>query len=353
VSDAELRDDEQSDGVRYDRTDVGADGGDPLDRFWPLYDVAAPSVAGFEARWWPPGALDRLIGLGLLREDACAAEVVCPACGEGHVEEVMAAPSAEGPPRYFIRCPEALRVEVPPALLRQWTPDFQRLARAVKELLGIEGRATTKVADRLWRLGVLDWREGKREAYLARGLTRHDAAAAVVPHLPCEHRPVVFVGLHGPPPTAWPGPPGAVPPPVVPLATVLSTTAGGSGLVLDGLLLTQVIGGSDDRAAAAGAAAESDLRRRVHRYAEERMAAGSDVDLIAALAAQGFSGREIAVDLKSRGVIMHPATVARKVAAIVKANLPRSSASVVRPGASRPRNKKGRPIPHAQPDPQG
>ena len=318
------------------------DSPDPLDRLWPAFDTRDPLITTDETDRWPTGSLEWLVRLKLLVPAECASHVTCPACCDRHDEEVTARREPNGKIRYFISCPEALRVEIAPEMRRQWRPDFSRLARKLKEQLGIDGRVRDRVPDRLWRLGVVPWaRSEVREVYLARGLAAVDGHDVAKP-IACEGRPIVFVGLVTPPPSLWP----AISPAVVPLPVVLHTEGG--ELRLDRHLLAQFVNGADRNAEILGSIHQSELERRVNHIAERRMAQGSADDLITALVSQGLSYREIEEELSKRGMRMDHSTIARRKKPLVT-RVPHSSSSVVRHASSQPRDKRRKPIPNAQP----
>ena len=112
---------------------------DPLELLWTSVETDNPTFTAEDLRRWPAGTADRLIGLGLLRLTTSATHVTCPACDEGHVEEVLPRKGDDGKVRFFIRCPEALRVEVPDDLLLQWTVDFDALADGLAKALTLKG----------------------------------------------------------------------------------------------------------------------------------------------------------------------------------------------------------------------
>jgi hypothetical protein len=315
---------------------------DPLDRYWALFDMLEPVICAQETAWWPEGALQSLVSLGLLIPTSSAAQVSCTLCADRHVEEVQSVRRPDGTVRHYIACPENMRVQVDAEQLRQWAPDFKLLARGVKELLNIDGRARDRVAERVWRLGSTTWNKQPREVFLARGLGWSDGET-IAKEIPTDDRPIVFAGMSMLPPTVWSG----IPPAVVPLGTVLHSRDG--QLRLDLYLLAQLVGGADETAAFLGNLADRDLKRRVQRYAEQRISEGGTTELIAACVREGMSTHEAEADLKNRGVRIDHSTIARKIKNVVKAASPPSSPSVLRHPSSQPRDRKRRPIRDAQP----
>ena len=64
-----------------------------------------------------------------IRRDDNTTTVVCDACHEGHIEEVVFIESPPGSPiRAYMHCPAAGRVPVPLERLKQWVVDFLGLA---------------------------------------------------------------------------------------------------------------------------------------------------------------------------------------------------------------------------------
>lgn len=72
---------------------------------------------------WPPGSLDELQRLGILRRSADGMYATCPSCDEGHVEPVTVVDD-----RFYISCPEAMIVEVEPEMCERWEIDPAGLA---------------------------------------------------------------------------------------------------------------------------------------------------------------------------------------------------------------------------------
>src|SRR5579872_928831 len=106
--------------------DETSDPFEPVDFLLEVFDSPQPLVTAEQAGWWPRGCRECLVALGLLVPAAGASHVVCPACGDRHVEEVTTRQYPDGTVRYFIGCPEAMRVEIGPELLRRWRMDFKR-----------------------------------------------------------------------------------------------------------------------------------------------------------------------------------------------------------------------------------
>ncbi len=215
---------------------------DPLEVFWTSVKTDNPTFTVVDLRRWPAGAADRLIKLGLLRLMTSATHVTCPACDEGHVEEVMPRKGDDGKVRFFIRCPEALRVEVPAELLRQWTVDFDAVAAGLARALALNGHPKVLVPGRLWRLGKTPWHGANREVLFARGLAWPDART-IVCHVGPNGRPIILVAEQAPPDGVWAGRP--------PAAVVLAQVAvlGENGIDIDAVDVAARVNEADQRVA--------------------------------------------------------------------------------------------------------
>ncbi|MBX3382168.1 MAG: hypothetical protein KF864_01530 [Phycisphaeraceae bacterium] len=158
-----------------------------------------------EVSRWPEGALDELLKSHLVRPAQTGLTAPCPHCDDGHVESVtVVAPSDDTEkPRYFISCPELLKVEVTEEMCRGWSVDLDGLAVALASALGV---STPKpvAPGRFWRLGRMQLRETTREVVLAVRLADDDADA-LVRHVGMGGRAVVFVPHRVPDTGRWPG----------------------------------------------------------------------------------------------------------------------------------------------------
>jgi len=174
---------------------------DPMELFWASVESERPLFTAVDLRRWPEGYGERLCGMGLLRLAENATHVVCPGCDGGHVEPVI--PHAgPGGVRFYVRCPEALRVEVPADHLRQWTVDLTVLAKALASTLVPRARSREIVPARLWKLCKVPWRESRREVFFARGMGWPDGAA-VAAKIPPVGRPIILVPDMPPPHGVW------------------------------------------------------------------------------------------------------------------------------------------------------
>lgn len=173
----------------------------PLQLIWPLIEFRHPIVTDSVVANWPAGFHEQLLDLGFMNPAENASHVLCPECGE-HEEEVVAVDGPDGTPRFFIPCPQVMRARVPPDALRQWAVNSGGIACAVAATLGLTGRCTELVADRLWRLGRTDWHGKSRDVLFARGL-HWDDAATVRAEIVRGRKPIVFVPSRLPPDGFW------------------------------------------------------------------------------------------------------------------------------------------------------
>jgi len=186
---------------------------DPLDRIWACADAQQARFSGAEVAAWPEGHAEMLAAAGVLRRDDNATTVVCDACHEGHVEEVVL---VEKPPgsqiRAYIHCPEAGRVPVPMDMLEQWVVDFHGLARAAATGLDLAGKVEEIVRARLWFLGKTTIGGRSRGVFLARGATWIDAPGVfgACERMNTSKGALVLVPGEVPPRDAWAGEPPAV-----------------------------------------------------------------------------------------------------------------------------------------------
>ena len=268
---------------------------DPLGLFWTSLDAEAPLFTATDLRRWPADTADRLIGLGLLRPTTSATHVACPGCYEGHIEEVIPRQGDDGNVQFFIRCPEALRVEVPENLLRQWTVDFDALAAALANALALKGHPKTVVPGRLWRLGKTPWQDANRDVLLARGLGWPDDRT-VTCHVGPNGRPVVLVPEQVPPDAVWSG----QPPAVVVLGQVATLDA--DGLDVDAADLAARVNEADRRIATVMAlpVTAAEQKRTIRQQVKAEMKAQLEDDVLVAAYLESGSCRAAAAALTKR-----------------------------------------------------
>jgi hypothetical protein len=203
---------------------------DPLDLFWPVVDAVEPVFAADCSAAWPSGTIEQLLDARLIRQTAPTEYVTCPDCRDGHTEEVIVRDAPDGRCRFFIYCPEQLRVEIEANELRRWVVDFRVLTQSLASALSLRGRCTQIVPGRLWRLGRTDWQGTSRDVLLARGLRLADAGD-VAARVGQATRPIVLVATQIPDPGIWNG----RIPPVVTLSHVSQLSDGQIELEIPGI----------------------------------------------------------------------------------------------------------------------
>lgn len=192
-----------------------------LNIVWELLDSPPLLVTHAEVLRWPPAAVADLTRLGFLREAVRVDHAACPNCPDRHVEEVLCRSGPDGQSRFYIPCPENLRVEIAADDLRRWMIDADAVARGLANAVAPGGRCTQRVASRLWRLGAVPWQGVHREVLLARGLGWPDGAD-IIRQIGGNGRAIVFVASPAPPAHIWP----ELPPTVVSLSSVVQLQAG-------------------------------------------------------------------------------------------------------------------------------
>lgn len=210
---------------------------------------------------WPPGALGEFQRLGLLRPASSRLLAPCPNCPDGHVEPIEPRSAPDGATRFFIHCPEALRVEVDPDSCRGWEIHPAGLAALAARAMALTGTPKVVAPGRLWRLGRIPWEGKTRAVLLARRMGGADAAS-VAAHVGPGGRPIVLVPHHIPEERTWP----SRTPAIVALSRI--ATFDGRSIVIDGVALAEIVVEADRAAEAAGIVAidkvgKSMVRRQV------------------------------------------------------------------------------------------
>lgn len=263
-----------------------------------------------EVSRWPKGALDDLLKSHLVRPAQTGLTAPCPHCDDHHVETVtVVEPSDDADrPRYFICCPESLKVEVSEEMCRGWSVDLDGLAAALASALAV---STPKpvLPGRFWRLGRMQLRETTREVAFAVRLADDDADA-LMRHVGTGGRAVVFVPHRVPEPSRWPG--------RAPAVIAMHDVAGiaDDNVVLDPEAVLEAIDIADKRAEARGEVSEEKLtakriERGVRKVIENMV---SDDALVRAYLAHG-SYRKAADALVRDGQITDRWAVERAVKA--------------------------------------
>lgn len=196
----------------------------------------------------------------LIRPAPTGLTAPCPHCDDGHVEAVTVVEPEDdsGKPRYFIWCPESLRVEVTEEMCRGWEVNLDGLAVVLASALGV---STPKpvVPGRFWRLGRMQLRETTREVVFAVRLA-DDNAYALMRHVGKGGRAVVFVPHRLPDPGRWPG----RVPAVIPMHAAAAMVD--ENVVLDPEAVLEAIDAADARAQERGELPEETLTtKRIER----------------------------------------------------------------------------------------
>jgi len=285
---------------------------------------------------WPPGAIGRFEGMGVLRESSNGLFAPCPNCIDGHVEPVTARSGPGGITRLFIRCPEDLRVEVTPEMCRGWEPHPGGLARAIATALGLESAVASVLPNRLWRLGRIPWEGKTREVLLATRLADSDGTS-VAAHVGVGGRSIVVVPYQVPDERVWPG----RIPAVVPLERTASVACG--KIAIDGIALMQIVAEADAVAAERGELPQEQLAaKKVRQHVKTTIESMvSNEALVQAYRVHG-SYRKTADALNAEGFITDRWAVERAVKAAggpQEVRPENDSDSVSRTVASQPRDR--------------
>jgi hypothetical protein len=223
---------------------------------------------------WPPGSLDALQKLGILRRSAGGMYASCPNCNEGHTEPVTVLAG-----RFYISCPEALLVEVAPEMCECWEIDPNGLAKAVATSMGLVGRPQPVVPARFWRLRRTSWPPGSpkaRPVVFARRM-QDDDATAIAAHVGAGGRAIVLVPHHRPDTCVWPG---SVPA-VISLAEVMTWDDGLP--VLDVMAMVDAVETADHLAEASEAVALGPTgKKMVRRQVKAEMKGQLEDDVLVA-----------------------------------------------------------------------
>lgn len=205
---------------------------------WACFDTTDPLFSASELESWPEPDRNWLLESGLVKETSAATSIACPSCDDGHVEEVLELPDSS-PRRFFIPCPEEVRVEIDLEHLRQWTVDLDTGATLIATALALSGGVKRVAPGRLWRLGTTKMGPTSREILLLRRPDAEDGAT-IAAHVGQTGRPIVLFAGGEPSASIWPG----RTPACIALARVL--THDGSALQVNALLLHELVSHADD-----------------------------------------------------------------------------------------------------------
>lgn len=199
-----------------------------------------------ETSCWPPGELETLRQLGLVRQAAGGLYAPCPNCDEAHIEPVTIRQLPDATTRYFIRCPESMRVEVTAEMCVGWQVAGDGLATALGHAMDLKSKPRAMVPGRLWRLGRTPWKQTTREVVFATRLGDADAAS-IAAQIGVGGRAIVFVPRHAPDDRIWPD----HVPAVVALSRVATLTP--HGIQLDVAAVCEIVTDADALAEARSA----------------------------------------------------------------------------------------------------
>jgi len=267
---------------------------DPFSLIWPHCDSAEPLFSEHALAPWSAGGFSDLVVAGFLSRTSDSDSVTCPSCGD-HVEEVLLTDGPGGRSEFYIYCPATLRVKVQPQLLRQWTVDFDALARTVAGSLSMRGRCTALAPARLWRLGRTKWQGASRDVLFARGLNWLDARA-VASQIAHTTRPIVFVADQIPAAEIWPG----RIPPIIVLSQVASMCDGRTDIDHDAVLAV-ILEVEADRATEAAATIDAgQLKVMIRQQVKAEEKSQLTDDILVAVYRQEGSVRKAAAFLSTQ-----------------------------------------------------
>lgn len=144
---------------------------DPLDLFWTVAHAESPVLTHDDLVRTSRATRERLLASGLLRPGPTAWSVVCDACYSGHAGEVTRETYPDGSTEFVMCCPEYGRTTVHADRLRQWLPDYSRVAQLLADAFHCTGSAAEPVPGRLWNLGRAALAGQSRTVWLGRRLT--------------------------------------------------------------------------------------------------------------------------------------------------------------------------------------
>ena len=124
-------------------------------------------VSWDEVKLWTPGALEKLVEVGILVPAAKAKSIECHGCERRCFVEIIMHKN-KSLTRAFIVCddPEMHgkigRIEIPLVRLQQWQCGVKQFAIVIANLLGIEGKIEHALGQNNVRIGMLKGSKGRR-----------------------------------------------------------------------------------------------------------------------------------------------------------------------------------------------
>ena len=161
---------------------------DALQLFWDLAQLDSPVLTHDDVMRFPKPVREALFDAGLLKPTRTARSAECDGCDLGTVGEVFRFSYPDGRTRMFIMCPECGRVPIHPDRLRQWVPDYARVASLLGDTFACTGGAQEVVPNRLWNMGRAAIARQSRTLWLARRVTED-----LHPSLPTDGVSVLFI----------------------------------------------------------------------------------------------------------------------------------------------------------------
>jgi hypothetical protein len=161
---------------------------DPLEILWLLAHTKSPVLSYDQFMEIAFDTRQAILAAGLLKEGRPSRCVECDGCEDGHVEEVEQIEYPDGKRRFFIPCPECTCVEVDPKRLRQWVPDYGKVAELLYQSLNCKGAIQTLMPQELWNIGRSPLAGQSRPVWVARTLTDF-----VKKNLPSGKQAILFV----------------------------------------------------------------------------------------------------------------------------------------------------------------
>lgn len=157
-----------------------------------LLESSRATITNDELADLTDGSRDVLVDLKILVPTRSATHVVCNACHEDHVEEVVRIKT--GKDVFFrLRCPDAGLIDVPADRLRQWTLDAPRLVSLLSAGIGPANSAEAVVPDSAWRLGSVEIAGVALGVVLVRG-SGTSSLETVASKLPPQRTVIVCTG---------------------------------------------------------------------------------------------------------------------------------------------------------------
>lgn len=195
------------------------------------------AISHAEIRTWPRGEFEQLRDFGLLRQSGTGLTAPCPLCDDGHVEQVDVRDTPTGR-RFFIECPDAVRVEVTPDICRMWEVCVSEIVLRLGRALGTTWAPREIVARTYYRLGRVKCSDTLREVALAAG-SADDDYRVIARHVGTAGRTIVLVPTRVPSRGVWAG----RTPAVIPLSAVVSV--GEAGFNIDAAEFMSLVADSD------------------------------------------------------------------------------------------------------------